>query len=423
MKIAFIVTRYGTEILGGPEYHCRLVAERLAERHQVEVLTTCARDRSTWQNEYPEGPDRVRGVLVRRFPTARTRDAREDGRVPDDLVSGARGEADQVEWLRRQGPWSPALLEHLGRQHASYDALVFFGGLHVLTALGLKVAPSRSVLVPAVHDEAAVRLPLFRDVFRLPAAIAYDTEAERRFLLSRFDVRANVQEVIGCGVDLPQHHAYPRQGIEPIDAGDGDAAAGDEPPGRRPGRSHLTSRGAIFRRRHRLHGPFVLFGGRIEPGMGCEELIEYFGAYVERGGDASLVLMGVKLMALPEEPFVTFAGLLSDIERGQALEAATVVVAPSPVEKLSLLALEAFSVGTPVLANARSEVLVDHCLASHAGLFYADRDEFVECLNELVGDERLRASLGRNGREYIRQHYRWDTVVAKYERVMGEIRK
>ena len=71
--------------------------------------------------------------------------------------------------------------------------------------------------------------------------------------------------------------------------------------------------------------------------------------------------MGVKLMPLPEEPFIRFAGRLSDQERLQALEAATVVVVPSPYESLSLLALESFAVGTPVLANARSEVLVDHC--------------------------------------------------------------
>jgi glycosyltransferase involved in cell wall biosynthesis len=426
VKIAFIVTRYGTEILGGPEYHCRLVAERMAERHQVEVLTTCARDSATWQNEYPEAPDRIRGVMVRRFPNAQTREIQEPGRVSDWVASGPHAEADEMDWLRRQGPWCPSLLEYLARHHASYDALVFFGALHPLTVLGLKIAPSRSILVPAAHDEPAIHLSIYEAVFGLPKAVAYDTDAERRLLTSQFPIPAAIQEVIGCGVDLPQHHAYPRQGVVASDvttAGDGETAREDDPGAGRPFRSHLTSRGAMFRRRHRLHGPFVLFGGRIEAGKGCEELVEYFDTYVQQGGEASLVLMGVKLMPLPEDPFITFAGLLSETERGQALEAATVVVVPSPFETLSLLALEAFSVGTPVLASARSEVLVDHCLTSNAGLFYADRDEFVECLNTLVADERLRAALGRNGREYIRRSYRWDIILSKYERMIGELRK
>ncbi len=425
MKIAFIVPRYGTEILGGPEYYCRLVAERMAERHQVDVLTTCARDAATWQNEYPEAPDRVRGVMVRRFENAQARDRQAFERLTATVLSADHTAADEMEWLRQQGPWCPSLLEYLSRHQASYDVLVFFGCLHAPVVLGLGIAPSRSILVPAAHDEPALGLPIIRKAFELPRAIAYHTGVEQRLLASRFPLRAAIQEVVGCGVDLPQHHAYPRLGPGATDLTEGEAEAGreDEPVGGRRFRSHLTSRGAMFRRRHRLHGPFVLYGGRIEPGKGCEELIEYFSAYVESGGEASLVLMGVKLMPLPEEPFITFAGLLSETERGQALEAATVVAVPSPVETLSLLALEAFSVGTPVLANARSEVLVDHCLTGNAGLFYSDRDEFVECLGTLVADERLRAALGRNGREYVRRNYRWEIVLSKYERMMGEFRK
>ncbi len=138
----------------------------------------------------------------------------------------------------------------------------------------------------------------------------------------------------------------------------------------------------------------MLYGGRIDAGKGCEELIEYFSSYVQEGGDATLALMGVKLMPLPEEPFIRFAGRLSDSERLHALEAATVVVVPSPYESLSLLALESFAVGTPILANARSEVLVDHCHKSNAGLYYADRDEFMECLKLLIADPHLRGSMG-----------------------------
>jgi glycosyltransferase involved in cell wall biosynthesis len=184
----------------------------------------------------------------------------------------------------------------------------------------------------------------------------------------------------------------------------------------------MRGRGEVFRRRHRLYGPILLYGGRIDPGKGCEELFQYFNAYVKDGGHATLALMGAKLMPLPEDPSVRFAGLLSEQERAEALEAASVVVVPSPYESLSLLALESFAVGTPVLANGRSEVLVEHVRKSNAGLYYGDQDEFVETLKLLLADDRLRAAMGRNGRSYIKQNYRWDIVMGKYDRLIAKLR-
>jgi hypothetical protein len=67
VKIAFVIQRYGAEVLGGSEHLCRLVAERLSGNHDVDVLTSCARDYVTWRNEYPEGADRIRGVYLGRF--------------------------------------------------------------------------------------------------------------------------------------------------------------------------------------------------------------------------------------------------------------------------------------------------------------------------------------------------------------------
>lgn len=421
MKLAFIVQRYGTEILGGAEYACRLLAERLVERHEVEVLTTCARDYVTWKNEYPEGPDRVRGVTVRRFASAHTRDIVAFDRYSEWIYHHPHDRGDEMEWLKQQGPWCPALIDYLTRHHRQYDALVFFTYLYAPTVLGLSIDPPRSILVPAAHDEPPIHLGIYREIFSLPAGIAYYTEVERKFLTTHFSIRALAEETIGCGVDLAPQGGRPADERGLLEA-NGAAPEGEAGPPATRAWSPLSARGATFRRRHRLHGSFVLYGGRIDPGKGCEELIEYFSSYVDLGGAATLVLMGVKLMPLPEEPFIRFAGLLSERERLQALEAATIVAVPSPYESLSLLALEAFSVGTPILANARSEVLVDHCLRSNAGLFYADRDEFVESLTLLLADRRLRAVMGRQGREYVRSNYRWDVVLGKFDRMVARIK-
>jgi glycosyltransferase involved in cell wall biosynthesis len=413
VRIAFIVQRYGTDILGGSEYHCRLIAERLAERHQVDVLTTCARDYITWQNEYPEGTDRIRGVSVRRFANARARDLASFNAYSDWIFHNPHSRQDEMEWLKQQGPWSPALIEHLERHHHAYDVLIFFTYLYAPTVMGLRVAPSKSLLVPTAHDEPAIRLGLYQDVFASAAGIVWNTDVERQFVSAKFRLRAVAEDVVGCGVDLPEGETA---------TGDGAAQTVAPPTAREPLPPHLEGPANAFRRRHRMHGPFVLYGGRIDPGKGCEELLEYFQSYVTDGGSASLMLMGVKLMPLPDDPRVRFAGILPDEERLHALEAATVVVVPSPYESLSLLALEAFAVGTPVLANARAEVLVEHCRRSNAGLYYADRWEFVEGLKLLLRDDKLRGAMGKNGKAYVAQHYRWGIILSKYERLFNRLR-
>jgi glycosyltransferase involved in cell wall biosynthesis len=106
-----------------------------------------------------------------------------------------------------------------------------------------------------------------------------------------------------------------------------------------------------------------------------------------------------------------------------AYEAADVTLAPAPDDLLSQSLLESLAVGTPVLANARNDAAVEHCRQANAGLYYANRDEFVEALRLMMTNTRLRQKLAENGRQYIQQHHRWDAVLGRFERLVMRVRR
>jgi glycosyltransferase involved in cell wall biosynthesis len=422
LKFAFVTPRYGAEIGSGPERACRLIAEHLTGLHDVDVVTTCASNPETWRNECPAGIDRVRGVLVRRF-AAGPHDRLYFSEISSRMLGRTHSRADEREWVHLRGPSSVGLVEYLKRSHRSYDAVVFFSLSHATTLDGMAAVPDRSVLFPWLHLEPALRFGLWRDLFGAARGVGYISSSEQHLAHSYLRVSAAAEEVVGLGVDVPSQQTYPRHQQDPADeatedddpppAGSGDGAAAD----------YLTQRGTLFRRRHRLYGPFVLYGGRVEPDNGAEEMLEYFHSYAAENGATSLVLMGVKLFKVPEAPYVRLAGVLPEGERMAANEAADVTLAPDPEDLAASAVLESFAVGTPVLAAATNPAAVDHCRRSNAGLYYANRREFVEALRLLLSDAQLRERLGDNGRRYMRQHFRWDAVLGRFERLVSHVRR
>jgi glycosyltransferase involved in cell wall biosynthesis len=421
VRLAFVTPRYGAELTTGAEHACRLLAEQVSDRHDIDVLTTCARDARTWKNEYPEGPDRVRGVLVRHFAVTQSHDRGAFRQLTEQIGGSARSRSEELEWVRRLGPWSPSLLEYLKRQGRGYDALVFFSLWHPTTVHGIAVAPERSILFPHLRLEPALRFGLWNELFASVRAVGYLSAAERRLARAFLHAYPPVEEIVGIGIDTAPQQAYPRHQQDPADSMPVDEEAGQQtesPEETDP----LMGRGVPFRRRHRLYGQFALYGGRVDCDNGFEEMFEYFDTYARSDGDSSLVLMGVKLMKVPEEPFVRLAGVLPDRERMIAYEAADVTLVPSSDDLLSQSLLESLAVGTPVLASARNEASVEHIRRSNGGLYYANREEFVEALRLLMTNTRLRERLGENGRQYIKQQHRWDAVLGRFERLVTKAR-
>jgi glycosyltransferase involved in cell wall biosynthesis len=422
MRFAFVTPRYGGEIASGASHACRLLAEQLSSRHDVEVLTTAARDPNTWKNDYGEGADRVRGVLVRRFAVNQTHDRQTFQQFAERILAAPRSRVEEIEWVRRLGPSTPGLIEHLKRQNRSYDAIVFFSLIHWTTVHGITVAPERSILFPCLRLSSILRFALWNDITASARAIGLVSTAERRLLHAFLGVNPPREELVGVGIEASHRQAYPRHQQDPADepATDDEGAAQSDA-GREP-EDDGAERGVPFRRRHRLYGPIALYGGRVEPDNGCEEMLEYFDSYAASDGDTSLVLMGVKMMRVPDEPYLRQAGILPDRERMFAYEAADVTIAPGSDDPLALCVLESFAVGTPVLASARNEAAVEHCRRAGGGLYYANREEFVEGMRTLMTRTKLRHQLGESGRQYVRNYYRWDAVIGRFERLVTMVR-
>ena len=380
MKLAVVVQRYGQAINGGAELHARYVAEHLARHAQVSVLTTCASDYVTWRNESTPGEDRVNDIEVRRFRVARERDPLLFGRRSERVFGQTHSLADELAWLDAEGPTSPALVRHIASHADRYDYLVFFSYRYYHAYHGARAAASRAVLVPTAERDSAMGLAIFPPVFRGVRALMYNSHEERAMIQAAAGTDNVPGVVVGVGSNVPEHP--------------------------QPNR---------FRQKYGVHGPFAIYVGRLDQNKGCEELFRFFQGYLrEASSSLSLVLIGNSLLPIPDEPRIRHLGFVDDGDKFDALAAAEVLIMPSYFESLSMVALEAWALGRPVLANGRCDVLKGQCIRSNAGLYYETHGEFIEGLRALEQNHPLAAALGENGRRFFLEHYDWPVIERKY---------
>lgn len=406
-KIGFVVQRYGLEVNGGAEFHCRVLAEHLKDIFDIEVLTTCAKDYISWANEYSPGETVLNGIVVRRFPVLHERDrakAHKLGRMLrkrglhqkllrffgaldafERMFKPRRDPMDVFdEWSIVQGPYAPTLIDHLKENHEQYDALIFFTYLYFPTYRGLPIAAHKSILIPTAHDEPDIYLPGFKQVFASPAAILFNTPAERNLVHRLFDNASIYHDIVGVGIDTVT--AFDDEQHEAFD----------------------------FK--------YFIYIGRLDHAKGCAMMIDHFLNYVKSTKEnCKLVLIGQQFMEVPVSDSIVRLGYVSEARKVNLLHAAQALIMPSFYESLSLVTLESMKVGTPVIVNEQCEVLRMHVEDSQSGLLFKDLATFKLALDAVLHSKVDLPAMIENGKAYVHNNYDWEVVRQKVSKAVAHV--
>ena len=398
LRIAVVVQRYGLQINGGAELHARHFAEMLSSGHSVTVLSTRALDYTRWDHHFPAGEDVVDGIRVLRFhhPEAGNRGrAKVPGRhvwryrlskltrwlglpgVARAASTGQQGGQGGQTYLEAQGPFSEGLLQHLATADARYDVVVFFTARFHPTAAGVLACTAPSVLVPTLHDERSMYLPLFHQVFRKPSVILWNCDAEQQLGQQLYGRDLAPGQVCGDAVCVP-----------------------DKPP--------PSAQIAAAKERFAVDAPYFVFVGRVSRSKGFDALASAF-AKLRRshGQNVQLLVIGQSFMQkLPEVPGIIYAGFVADADRDALMAGSIATVVTSRHESLSLVTLESLALGVPVVVNGRSAVLRHHVQQSGAGLAYSAQSPLrsaLQAMLQLSTSDRL--AMADAGRRYVQDHY------------------
>jgi glycosyltransferase involved in cell wall biosynthesis len=388
VRLAFVVQRYGEEVAGGAEALCRATARALAARGDaIDVYTTTARDYLHWTPHYPAGVARDGPVAVHRFD-AEPPDPTRSADLARSLALGGGSPEAEREWARAQGPVAPGLVRALASAPERYEAVALWTYLYATTQLAVGPARGRSVLVPLAHDEPMLRFGITRAVVRDAAALAFMTPEERRLVDDLHGVDGRPEAIVGAGLD-------------PAPPGDGARARAADP---------------------RLPARFALYLGRVDPAKGVDALVRAHEAYRRAGGPLGLVLAGRPAGGMRLPRWAVTTGFVDDRARADLLDAAEVVVLPSPHESLSLAALEAWQAGRPTLATMHSEVLAGQSARSGGGLLYGDPAGYARQLSRLASDPELRAMLGTRGARFGAAQT-WDSCARRWRGLLARVRR
>jgi len=381
-KIGFVMPWYGEKIGGGAEAELRGVVHHLQDAGvELEVLTTCVEKfASDWSaNFHKPGLTEEAGIPVRRFP-ARKRDDAAFGRVNNKLMMGQAVTPGEEEIFCREMINSPELYDYMLEHEAEYGLYVFIPYMFGTTFYGCQIRPGKSVLIPCFHDESYAKMQCFKDPFSQVAGMVFNAEPERLLAEKLFGVRGDTFATFGIGMDTDQ-----------------------------------TGDGERFRQKFGIKDPFILYAGRKEAGKRVDMLVRYFAEYKRRNPDKlKLVLIGGGQIDIPDKKNVIDLGFVDIQDKYDAYSAAELFCNPSEMESFSLVLMESWLAEKPALVNGRCAVTKDFVQRAGAGLYFDNYAEFEGTISYLTQHPEIAAEMGRNGRQFVLENFRWDVIVKKY---------
>ncbi|MDD6099026.1 MAG: glycosyltransferase family 4 protein [Oscillospiraceae bacterium] len=390
-KIAFVIPWYAEKIPGGAEMETREVTKHLREAGMnVEILTTCVKEFvSDWGvNYYPEGTETILGVPVRRFKVKK-RDAKAFDEVNIKLMNGILISDEEEKIFINEMVNSPALYKYISEHKDEYTAFVYIPYMFGTTYFGIKACPEKAVMIPCFHDEAYVYMKIFRELYSQAAGMIFNARPELELTERVYDTENVEKIVMGIGMDVD-----------------------------------LKTDPAAFRKKFGINEPFIIYAGRKDMGKNVHTLLKYFGEYKKRNpSDLKLVLIGGGEIDIPESAAkdVIDLGFVDIQDKYDACGAAEFLCQPSKNESFSLVIMESWLCGRPVLVHEHCEVTKNFVRESSGGLYFGDYFEFEGCLDYFLNNKDISAAMGLNGRQYVLRNFDWNIIIDRYREFFEKI--
>lgn len=384
-KVAIINQRYGLSVNGGSEYYTRVLAEKLTNYYEIDILTTKAKSYSKWENEYKHDEEVINGIKIKRFDVIYGRKVWKQ-KILGKLITFFHLNTKGISrsWVEAQGPVCPELIKYIWQNKDNYDCFIFVTYLYYPTVMGLPYVKDKAILIPTVHDEFCIYFKIYEQLFHMVQKVIYLTEEEKRFTEKTFNIKNIPSIVAAAGVDVPKDISEER-----------------------------------FRKKYGIMGEYLIYVGRVDNNKGCGEMQEYFKKYIEDTCDfeLKLVILGQKFMEIDKHEQIIYLGFVSEEDKFDGISGARGLWLPSQFESLSIAVLEAMALCKPVIVNGKCEVLKGHCLRSGGGVWYENYRQFFNGMEKLYSDEYIEMCVKAGN--YVCKNYSWDTIIQKIRDFIG----